>query len=207
MEWRRAIELHPAVLGASAVATNSRRRHTLCAGVQDHAGDAERLGRERSDRERVYDVRRHSALAADIGAERHITTGATLRTGLLPKVERDRGPGLGRPIHPRSAEPRNIDDTSYPALSPGRALLLAFPPAGRLPSTISAADLWSALFEASQVLCSRPTHRLFHDGFASSASRRGPTPPWRFGRDEVSQVPARSLHTGSRTTAEWSHLA
>jgi hypothetical protein len=90
---------------------------------------------------------------------------------------------------------RNVGDTPYPALSPGRALLLAFPPAGRLPSTISAADLWSALFEASQVLCSRPTPRLFHDGFASSASRRGPAPPWRFGRDEVSQVPSRSLHT------------
>lgn len=53
-------------------------------------------------------------------------------------------------------------------------MLLTFPPAGRLPSTISAADLWSALFEASQVLHSRPTPHLFRDGFASSASRRGP---------------------------------
>ena len=36
-----------------------------------------------------------------------------------------------------------------PALSPGRASLLAFPSTGRLPSTLSAADLWSVLFEAS----------------------------------------------------------
>ena len=33
--------------------------------------------------------------------------------------------------------------------SPGRASLLAFPSTGRLPSTLSAADLWSVLFEAS----------------------------------------------------------
>ena len=43
-----------------------------------------------------------------------------------------------------------------PALCPGHALPLAFPSTGRLPSTISATDLRSALFEASQVLCSRP---------------------------------------------------
>jgi len=58
-------------------------------------------------------------------------------------------------------------------------LLLAFPPAGCLPSTISATDLWSALFEASQVLRSRPTPHLSRYGFASSASRRGPHPPQR----------------------------
>ena len=102
--------------------------------------------------------------------------------------------GFGGPCTP-NPQARSFGGTPYPALSPGRALLLAFPPAGRLPSTISATDLWSALFEASQVLRSRPTPPLCRDSFASSASRRGPAPPWRFGRDEVSQVPARSLHT------------
>jgi hypothetical protein len=41
---------------------------------------------------------RHSALAATFGAERHISTGATLRTGLLPEVKRDSGRRLGRPV-------------------------------------------------------------------------------------------------------------
>ena len=84
--------------------------------------------------------------------------------------------GFGGPctLNPQA---RSFGYTSYPALSPGRALLLAFPPAGRLPSTISATDLRSALFEASQVLCSRPTPHLSRGGFASSASRRGPVPP------------------------------
>src|SRR5208283_5304926 len=61
-----------------------------------------------------------------------------------------------------------------PALSPEHALLLAFPPTGRLPSTLSAADCWSALFEVSSVLRSRPTPRLFPDSFVSSTSCRGP---------------------------------
>jgi hypothetical protein len=84
--------------------------------------------------------------------------------------------GFGGPCTP---DPQACDFgyTPHPALSPGRALLLAFPPAGRLPSTISATDLWSALFEASLVLCGRPTPHLSRDGFASSASRRGPAPP------------------------------
>ena len=84
--------------------------------------------------------------------------------------------GFGGPCTP---DPQACDFgyTPHPALSPGRALLLAFPPAGRLPSTISATDLRSALFEASQVICSRPTPHLSRDGFASSASRRGPVPP------------------------------
>jgi hypothetical protein len=102
--------------------------------------------------------------------------------------------GLGGPCTP-NPQARNFGDTPYPALCPGHALLLTFPPAGRLPSTISAADLWSALFKASQVVCSRSTPHLSRDGFASSASRRGPAPPWRFGRNEISQVPTRSLHT------------
>src|ERR1700724_3835394 len=68
-------------------------------------------------------------------------------------------------MHP-NPQARSFGYTPYPALSPGRALLLAFPPAGRLPSTISATDLWSALFEASQVLCSRPTPHPSRDGFA-----------------------------------------
>jgi hypothetical protein len=47
-------------------------------------------------------------------------------------------------------------------------------PTGRLPSTLSAADLCSALFEASSVLYSRPTPRLFPDSFVSSTSCRSP---------------------------------
>jgi hypothetical protein len=55
---------------------------------------------------------------------------------------------------------RSFGYTPYPALRPGRAALLAFPSTDRLPSTISATDFWSALFEASSVLCSRPTPHL-----------------------------------------------
>ena len=62
-----------------------------------------------------------------------------------------------------------------PALSPEHALPLTFPPTGRLPSTVSAADLGSALFEASQVVCSRPTPHLVLDGFVSSTSGRDPS--------------------------------
>src|SRR5271166_4748365 len=47
-----------------------------------------------------------------------------------------------------------------PALSPEHALLLAFPPTGRLPSTLSAADCWSALFEVSSVSGRRRRARL-----------------------------------------------
>jgi hypothetical protein len=61
---------------------------------------------------------------------------------------------LHQPLSPRTIDPctpnpqaRTCGDTPYPALSPGCALLLAFPSAGRLPSTISATDLWPALFE------------------------------------------------------------
>jgi hypothetical protein len=84
--------------------------------------------------------------------------------------------GFGGPCTP-NPQARSFGYTPHPALSPGRALLLAFPSAGRLPSTISATDLRSVLFEASQVLYSRPTPRLSRGGFASSASRRGPIPP------------------------------
>ena len=84
--------------------------------------------------------------------------------------------GLGGPFT-SSPQARSFSDTPYPARSPGHASPLTFPSTGRLPSTISAADLRSALFEASQVLCSRPTPHPSRDGFASSASRRGPAPP------------------------------
>jgi hypothetical protein len=40
-------------------------------------------------------------------------------------------------------------DMLSPAPSPEHALLLAFPSTGRLPSTLSATDLSSVLFEAS----------------------------------------------------------
>ena len=42
-----------------------------------------------------------------------------------------------------------FSDMLNPALSPEHALLPTFPSTGRLPSTLSAADLWSVLFEAS----------------------------------------------------------
>jgi hypothetical protein len=61
-----------------------------------------------------------------------------------------------------------------PAQSPENALLLAFPPTGRLPSTLSATDLWSVLFEASQVLHSRPTPHSFPDSSVLLDSRRAP---------------------------------
>ena len=116
--------------------------------------------------------------------------------------------GLGGPFT-SSPQIRSFGDTPYPAQSPGRASLLTFPSTGRLPSTISAADLRSALFEASQVLCSRPTPHLFLDDFVSSTSRRDPTPPELCGRGEVSQVPTTfpSYVMGSQTTAERLHLA
>jgi hypothetical protein len=53
----------------------------------------------------------------------------------------------------------NFSDMPLPALCPVHASSLAFPPTGRLPSTLSAANAL-ALFEASSVLCSRPTPRL-----------------------------------------------
>ena len=59
-------------------------------------------------------------------------------------------------------------DMPVPAQGPGHALPLAFPSTGRLPSTISAADPRSALFEASSVLRSRPTPPAFLCGFARS---------------------------------------
>jgi hypothetical protein len=116
--------------------------------------------------------------------------------------------GLGGPFT-FSPQARSFSDTPYPAQSPGHASLLAFPSTGRLPSTISAADLRSALFEASQVLFSRPTPHLFLDGFVFSTSRRDPAPPEQCGRGEVSQVPTTfpSYVMGSQTTAERLHLA
>ena len=59
-------------------------------------------------------------------------------------------------------------DMPAPALGPGHASRLAFPSTGRLPSTVSAADPRPALFEASSVLCSRPTPPACLRGFARS---------------------------------------
>jgi hypothetical protein len=58
--------------------------------------------------------------------------------------------GLGGPCTSNPLA-RSFWDMPSPALCPGHALLLTFPSTGRLPSTISAADLKPALFEASQV--------------------------------------------------------
>ena len=82
-----------------------------------------------------------------------------------------------------------------PALSPEHVLQLTFPSTGRLPSVISAADFQSALFDASSVLRSRPTPRLFLDSFVSSTSCRGPGSTSDCGPNEVSQVPTRSFHS------------
>src|SRR5271165_3707301 len=81
--------------------------------------------------------------------------------------------GLGGPCT-SDPQARSFGYTPGPALGPGLASLLTFPPAGRLPSTISDTDLRSALFGASQVLCSRPTPHLSPAGFVSSTSRRDP---------------------------------
>jgi hypothetical protein len=94
-------------------------------------------------------------------------------TGLLPKVERDRGSGLWRPCPP-NPQSRSFGYTPYPALSPGRASVPAFPPADRLPSTISATDLRSALLEASQVIWNHPAAYLSRDGLLGFPSRPSP---------------------------------
>ena len=73
--------------------------------------------------------------------------------------------GFGGPFT-SGPQARSFSDMPGPALCPGHALLLAFPPTGRLPSTLSAADAWSALFEASSVLRSRPTPPAFRVGDA-----------------------------------------
>ena len=81
-----------------------------------------------------------------------------------------------------------------PPLSPGRASLLAFPSTGRLPSTLSAADLWSVLFEvyryytAVRLLTPSPTASSSRLPVVAQ-DRRGDC-----GRREVSQVPTRSIH-------------
>ena len=84
--------------------------------------------------------------------------------------------GLGGP-YTSGPQARSFGDMPGPALCPGHALLLAFPPTGRLPSTLSAADVWSALFEASSVLRSRPTPRAFRvgDALASVPARPAAT--------------------------------
>ena len=69
-----------------------------------------------------------------------------------------------------------------PAQSPEHASLLAFPPTGRLPSTLSAADLWSVLFEASQVLHSRPAPHTFLDSSISSTWGGRPTRAKTYGK-------------------------
>ena len=70
------------------------------------------------------------------------------RTGLLSEVKRAQSSGLCGPCA-LDTQAHRFSDMLIPALSPEHALLLAFPPTGRLPSTLSAADLWSVLFEAS----------------------------------------------------------
>jgi hypothetical protein len=69
---------------------------------------------------------------------------------------------------------RGFCDMPSPALSPEHALPLTYP-FDRPPSLRHLRRrLRSALFDASTVLCSRPTPRLFLDSFVSSTSCRGP---------------------------------
>ena len=80
------------------------------------------------------------------------------RSGLLSKVRRDWGYGMdlaahGRPIRRRAASVTRNTRRCVRNVRHG----FAFPSTGRLPSTLSATDLSSVLFEASSVLCSRPT--------------------------------------------------
>ena len=93
------------------------------------------------------------------------------RTGLLSEVER---------VHPSALLPaRNchvgslFHDMLIPALSPEHAPLLTFPPTGRLPSTISAADLRPALFEAFHRLdrASLLAHRILNPGQERTTAR------------------------------------
>ena len=84
---------------------------------------------------------------------------------------RSNATGVGGLVGPSRPGPqaRRLGDMPVPALGPGHAPRLAFPPTGRLPSTISAADPGSALFEASSVLRSRPTPPAFLSGSARSS--------------------------------------
>ena len=96
-----------------------------------------------------------------------------------------------------------------PAQCPGRALPLAFLPTGRLLSTLSATECCPALFEASQVLRSRPTPHVFPDSFVHRTSCRGPGSPERLraarGLPGSDVLPSRVV--GSSTTAERRRLA
>jgi hypothetical protein len=99
---------------------------------------------------------------------------AQIRTGGSPasgSCRRSDAIGLRGIGYPCSSDPwaRRFGDKPTPALCPGPASPLTLPSTGRLPSTISAADLWSALFEASSVQCSRPTPHAFLPGFAQKS--------------------------------------
>ena len=110
--------------------------------------------------------------------------------------------GLGGPC---TSDPQahRFECRPVPAQGPGPASRLALPSTGRLPSTVSAADLWSALFGASQVLCSRPTSRARSSpASAIRPSRRGPQARWPSVGYETSRFPSkeRPCMLGSLTT-------
>ena len=133
------------------------------------------------------------------------------RTGLLPKVERDRCSGLGSPC---SSGPQAgaVGDMPYPARGPGHALPPTFPSAGPLPSTPSAAvhhGFVRALhryYEPVRFLACSPTASS-HGDFLSrpgiAVATAGQTRPPRFRRvpfrHDVVSDPGRA--TAPRITA------
>ena len=119
------------------------------------------------------------------------------RTGLLPKVERDRYSGLGSPC---SSGPQagDVGDMPCPALGPGHALPPTFPSAGPLPSTPSAAvrhgfvRVLHRYYEPVRLLACSPTDCAFgllsRSGIASATADQTRSPRFRrdpFARDGV----------------------
>ena len=86
--------------------------------------------------------------------------------------------GLGGPS---SSGPwaQAVGDMPVPALCPGHALALALPSTAAFPPRSPPSARRPTLFEASSVLCSRPTPPTFRSGFGSSPSRTDPGPPGR----------------------------
>jgi hypothetical protein len=94
-----------------------------------------------------------------------------------------------------SSDPQahSLWDMPSPALCPGHAALLTFPSTGRLPSTISAADMsrhcsrLHRYYAAVRLLASSPAASSPRLPDVTRVRRSG------FGRGEVSQVPTRSF--------------
>ena len=87
------------------------------------------------------------------------TSGGPVQTSIRRSVLHLDVIGIRGMGYPCSCDPwaRCFSDVLVPALCPEHASQRALPLTGRLTSTVSAADINSALFEASSVLCSHPT--------------------------------------------------